>query len=214
MDRWPREQLEPSDSVIGGRGYVVFIDRCQGPAPRYRVYLRTGRRVVVRVRLALETGRLALLSSRHLDRIVKSLRGPVINVRNATGPLTVGQRRERASDLFANNAEHHHVRAWYEHSDHDHGCGTGQADHDAHVWPLPGQQHVSGAPAQPDDRYQVCGDGEARALPVVALRSEHKRRRDAQEHQQQRIVRQAAQEHVAVDKYPTQVRWWHDDVYG
>lgn len=178
------------------------------------MYLRTGRRVVVRIRLALETGRLALLSGRHLDRVVQSLRGPVINVRNAAGSVTVGQRRERAGDLFANNAEHHHVRARYEHGDHDHGCGTGQADHDAHVRPLPGQQHVSGAPAQPDDGYQVCGNGEARALPVVALRPEHERGRDAQQHQQQHVVRQAAQEHVAVDEHPAQIRRRHDDVYG
>jgi len=178
--------------------------------------MRPGRRVVVRVGLAFETGRLAF-GGGHVDRIVQGLRAPVVDVGDASAAatVTVTERRQRAGDLFADNAEHHHVRAWYEHGDHDHGRGCRQADHHAHVGPPSGKHRVRGRPAQPDGGHQVSGDGEARALPVVALRPEHERRRDAQEHQQQRVVGHRAQEQWTVDEHPTQVGRRRDGgVYG
>jgi len=181
--------------------------------------MRPRRRVVVGVGLAFETGRLAL-GSGHVDRIVKGLRGPVVDVRDAgdaaaAAAVTVTERRQRAGNLFADDTEHHHVRARYEHGDHDHGRGGRQANHYAHVGPLPGQDDVRRGPTQPDGEHQVSGDGEARALPVVALRPEHERGRDAQEHQQQRVVGHGAQEQGTVDEHPAQVGRRHDGgVYG
>jgi len=177
--------------------------------------MRPGRRVVVWVGLALETGRLAL-GGGHVDRIVQGLRAPIVNVRDAgAAAVTVTERRQRAGDLFADDAEHHHVRARYEHGDHDHGRGRRQTDHHAHVGPLSGERRVRRAPGQPDGGHQVSGDGEARALPVVALRPEHEGGRDAQEHQQQRVVGHGAQEQGTVDEHPAQVGRRHDGrVYG
>lgn len=148
-----------------------------------------------------------------MDRVVQGLCGSVIDVGDAGG-VSVAEGRQRAGDLFADNSEHHHVRARYEHGDNDDGCGSRQADHDAHVRPPPGKQHVRGAPGKPDDERQVSGDGEAGALAVVALRPEHERRRGAQQGQQQRVVRQAAQEQATVDEHAAQVGRGHDSVYG
>jgi len=101
------------------------------------MYMRPRRRVVVGVGLAFETGRLAL-GSGHVDRIVQRLRGPVVDVGDAgaaatAASVTVTERRQRAGDLFTDDTEHHHVRAWYEHGDYDHGRGGRQANHYAHV---------------------------------------------------------------------------------
>jgi len=129
--------------------------------------------------------------------------------------VTVAERRQRAGDLFADDAEHHHVRARYEHGDDDHGGGGRQTDHYAHVGPLSGQEGERRGPAQPDGKHQVSGDGEARALPVVSLRPEHERGRDTQEHQQERVVGHGAQKQGAVDEHLAKVERRHDGgVYG
>lgn len=185
--------------------------------------MRTGRRIVIRVGLAA-------LGRRVHHRIVQGLRGPAMDVAGggvaaraaaasavvtgAAGVVTataavavtaVQRRRRRAGDAFADDAERHHVRARYEHGDHDRGRGAGEPDDGAQVGPAGGERDVRGAPAQPDGQRRVGGDGEARALAVVAPGPVGERRDGAQQRQQDGVVGQGGQEQGAADEPPAQV---------